>query len=138
MAITWYLIADATGAQLAHQPPAGDPLQLCFNADGEPHLAAHPKEIIYMAHAEVNGEGGPVTVVLTPAAGVSDPLGEEQSNPREIAGPHDGEYTWTQSWTTTTLTFTVPSAVDTHWAWIFDVSTRPPLALRTRIRVKRI
>lgn len=138
MAINWYLIADVTGAQHPHQPAAGDPLELEYNGDGQPHLPAYPKEIVYMAHAEVSGgTSGPVSVVLKPESGVTDLIDEARSNPREIAGPHDGVYTWTQAGNTTTLTFTVPSAENTHWAWRFGPD-EPPLALRTRIRVKRI
>lgn len=134
MAVSWTL-KDASGANLSHQPSAGDPLALNFNTQGYPYYSTYTTEIVYMAVAETI-DGDPVSIVLSPDTS-GYVLDETESDPTKDPARHDGALTWTNSGTTTTLTFTVPTSVNTSWDWIFGDLT-PPVALKMKARIKRI
>lgn len=133
MSVTWTL-KDASGGDLSHQPPAGDPLALNFNTQGYAYYSTYSTEIIYRAIAEVDSTG-PVTIVLSPATS-GYTLDETRSDPTEDPSPHGGVMTWTNSGSTTTLTFTAPSTSNTSWDWTFGGLT-PTLALKLKVRMKR-
>lgn len=133
MSITWTL-KDASGANLSHQPPAGDPLALNFNTQGYPYYSTYSSEIVYMAVAEVDSTG-PVSIVLSPAtSGYS--LDETESDPTKDPPRHNGVLTWTNSGSTTTLTFTAPGTASSSWDWIFGGLT-PAVPLKVKVRVLR-
>jgi hypothetical protein len=134
MSVTWTLF-DAAGGPLATQPPARDPLNLKFDNDGKPHLDGQT-DIVMLIQAEVD-DTGPVTIKFTPDnSGYT--LDETLSDPTELPGAHGGVTTWVNgSGGLTTLTFTAPSAQNQYWDWGYG-DMQPPIALRVKVRVKRV
>jgi hypothetical protein len=133
MTVTWTLKA-ADGSNLAHQPGTGSPLALNFNNSGEPHLSGYPSELI--AIVEADADTSTVTIELTPDnSGYT--LSESASTPTRSPLTHAGTLTWTNSGSTTTLTFSVPSAVREEYGWDFGLG-EPPVALKMSNKIRRL
>ncbi|MDC0721295.1 hypothetical protein [Nannocystis bainbridge] len=134
MATTW-LLKDATGANLTHQPPSGSPLELNFTPRGEAHLAGWPAELIYLCEA-TEPTGATVVIHLSPdESGYW--LSQVMTRPREDPS-HPGDYTWTTEGDgTTTITFDVPALTSTEiYRWTLG-EDEPPIALKMKVRVHR-
>ncbi|PCC69412.1 hypothetical protein SAMN02745121_08132 [Nannocystis exedens] len=134
MATTW-LLKDATGANLPHQPPSGSPLALNFTSGGYGHLPTYPTELIYLCEA-TETTAATVTIHLSP----DDPaywLSEVMTRPREDPS-HPGDYSWTTGGDgTTTITFDVPALTSAEtYRWTLG-ELEPPIALKMKVRVHR-
>jgi len=132
MYVTWTL-KDASGAALSHQPAGGSPLALKFDSSGYAHLSGYATEII--AVVECLTDTSSVSVSLTPDTS-GDTLSQSLSNPTKNPAGHSGTLTWTNgSSGLTTLDFSVPTAVDSSWAW--DCLGEPAIGLKSKYKLKR-
>lgn len=135
MTIQWTL-KNAAGSPIAHAVPDGDTLALRYDRDGVPHLFGCALESVDVVEVDVSGaDTGPVTIELAP----DEPgyvIDREASNPQQDPTEHAGTLTWPVSSTgLAVMTFTVPTAQNETWGWVFGEPVRPiPLKMKVRLR----
>ncbi len=131
--VTWVL-KDVSGNNLAYQPPSGSPLMLKYKSNGRTYVSGYSSQEI--AICECTADVSTVSIDITPDSTTNPPLDEDESNPTQDPGTHDGRYLWQEySLNHLVLSFTVPETTATVWGWNFG--NLPPIALKIKIKVKR-
>lgn len=133
MSVTWVL-KDAAGSNLSHQPASGSPLALKYDSSGYAHLSGYPGETICLV--EGTADTSTVTIALTPDT-AGDSVSSSLTRIAKVPSNHSGGHTWTDgSNGLLTLVFDVPTSSGPTHGWDFGVA-EPPIALKVKIRIKR-